>query len=222
MKKVLALCILLGAVLWAVNPWTGDIGPVHWWVKDNTSSQNYHKYRGICVINDSVAWVVGESGHVWKRTGSIHSHNWTHITNLPSGYINYHFNDVCFVGADKGWIVGEKKAEPNKYRGIVYKTTNGGTDWIDITPPDSVTGPLPTPFLKVRFANTQVGYISCGNGIVLKTTNSGTNWSRTTSDPWNDTNNTSVWYNGLKVINSNNLWVSGDAYCLQQYLIQTD
>jgi len=64
----------------------------------------------------------------------------------------------------------------------------------------------------VRFANVDYGYISCGNGIVLKTTNSGTNWSKTSSDPWNDTNNTSVWYGGLGLVDGNNLWVSGDAF----------
>lgn len=178
------------------------------WVRDNAQ---VYKYRGICVINDSIAWVVGESGHVWIRTGSLHSHNWTRITNLPSGYINYHLNDVCFMDAGKGWIVGEKKAEPNKYRGIVYKTTDAGTNWDSVIPLPSPPN-LPTPFLKVRFANQNEGYISCGNGIVLKTGDGGSNWSKTTSDPWNDTNNTSVWYGGLGLVDGSNLWVSGDAF----------
>lgn len=217
MKRVIASCILLGAVLWAVDPWTGDIGPVHWWVMDHTNPGTNLKFRGTCVINDSLAWVVGEASHVWERTdSSIYSHNWVRRTNLPSGYDDYHFNDVCFVGADNGWIVGEYKHSSEiddtlKYKGVVYKTTDGGGSWIDVTPTQAAV-PLPTPFLKVRFANANVGYISCGNGIVLKTDDGGTNWSKTSSDPWNDTNNTSVWYGGLGLVDGNNLWVSGDAF----------
>lgn len=217
MKRVIALCILLGAVLWAVDPWTGDIGPVPWWVMDHTNPGTNLKFRGICVINDSLAWVVGEASHVWERTGNKHSHNWVRRTNLPLGYDDYHFNDVCFVGADTGWIVGEYKHSAGihdtlKYRGVVYKTTDGGGDWIDVTPTQAAV-PLPTPFLKVRFANQNEGYISCGNGIVLKTGDGGATWSRCKT-PWNTKDSISVWYNGLGLdpSSSQNLWVSGDAF----------
>ena len=66
MRKVVFLCIMLGALLWAVDPWTGtiDVGP--WWVKDNAGGQQWHQYRGLCVLNDSVAWVVEkDGGQVW-------------------------------------------------------------------------------------------------------------------------------------------------------------
>jgi len=215
MKRVIALCILLGAVLWAVDPWTGDIGPVHWWVMDNTNPGTNLKFRGICVINDSLAWVVGEAGKVRMRTGGVHSHEWQDIY-VPNATKN-HFNDVCFVSPDMGWIVGEKRhdymvTESRWYEGIVYKTTNGGTNWdsMPITPQP----PLPTPFLKVRMVQVGPdyhGYIACGNGVVLKTDDGGATWSRCKT-PYNTKDSISVWYNGLKVINSNNLWVSGDAF----------
>jgi len=215
-KKVILLCTMLGALLWAVEPWTGtiDVGP--WWVKDNAGVQQWHQYRGICVLNDSVAWVVGDTGEVYKRTDGLHSHAWTHVTTLPVGYTNYHFNDVFFINADTGWIVGEYKHSAGthdtlRYRGVIYRTTDEGESWIPQTPSLSYI-PYPTPFLKVQFVDGSDGYITCGNGMVIFTTNGGAEWYQTTSDPWNDTNNISVWYDGLHVLNSDSLWVSGDAF----------
>jgi photosystem II stability/assembly factor-like uncharacterized protein len=212
MKKVILTAILLGTLLWAVEPYAGAVGPVDWWVSDKTGNLNI---RGLCVINDSVAWVVGKTGQVWKRIDGVHDHHWNQVTNLPSGYYDYDFNDVYFVTLGTGWIVGEKRIDGiDRYKGVVYRTTNDGTNWTDQTGNISPPLPLPTPFLKVKFANVNYGYISCGNGVVLKTENGGSNWSRTTSDPWNDQNNISVWYDGLWVdpSNSNNIWVDGDAY----------
>jgi photosystem II stability/assembly factor-like uncharacterized protein len=207
-KKALLLCIELGMLLWAADSWTGTMGPNSWWVRDNEWGQRNHIYHGICVVSDSIVWVVGENGQVWKRTNGLHSHQWTQVS--ITGASAYHLNGVCFVGST-GWIVGEKNADPNKYRGIVYKTTDGGTNWDSIIPLPSPPN-LPTPFLEAQMVDVSEGYISCGNGMVLKTNDAGASWSRTTTDPWSDINNISVWYGGLHVIDSTNLWVSGDAY----------
>jgi len=216
-KKVLLLCIIVGTLRGQLMPWTGEIDVGPWWVQDNNSLyQSLHQYRGVCVINDSEAWVVGDSGQVWKRTGGVHSHSWTEITNLPTGYGNYHFNDVFFIDTNTGWIVGEYKHDSTthdtlKYRGVIYKTIDGSDNWSNQTPVLSYD-PYPTPFLKVHFVDGDVGYITCGNGRVIRTINGGTNWYETSSDPWDHINNTSVWYGGLHAVNSTNLWVSGDAY----------
>ena len=149
------------------------------WVCDNAAGQSGHKYRGVCVINDSLAWVVGEAGQVWKRTGGTYSNSWIHIDTLPN---EYQFNDVFFINENTGWIVGAGTQDTLKYRGIIYKTTNGGDDWDDQTPA-LASDPYPTPFLKVQFIDGDVGYITCGNGRVIKTENGGFTWTRTSSDP---------------------------------------
>lgn len=214
MKRLLLSMIMLGAVLWAVEPWTGVCGPVPWWVKDNIPTQSGYKYRGICVINDSLVWVVGENGNVWKRVGGVHSHEWVQVTIDVITQTDYHFNDVFFIG-NHGWIVGEKRAEPDKYKGIVVWTTDGGSSWY--LPTTTPSFPLPTPFLKVKMANVDRGYISCGNGTILATTDGGVTWERRPC-PWDNPahpgDSISVWYNGLWVDpnNPNNLWVSGDAF----------
>ena len=187
------------------------------WVRDDSLNTTTNKYRGLCVIDDSTAWIAGESGKVWKRRWGVHSHSWQEVTNLPWRQGFYHFNDVFFINPDTGWIVGQCKCDTTvndtlykKYQGVIYRTVDSGNSWSIQTPP-GFDDP-PTPFLKVQFATGSYGYVTCGNGIVLETSNGGQTWTKTTSDPWSDSNNESVWYGGLRVIDNQNLWVSGDAF----------
>jgi hypothetical protein len=188
------------------------------WVRDDTLNMTTNTYRGLCVIDSSTVWIVGENGKVWLRTGGVHSHGWQEKTNLPGRQGFYHFNDVFFINSSIGWIVGQCKYDTTvndtvykKYQGVIYKTISGGSSWSIQTPATYASNP-PTPFLKVQFVDGSDGYVTCGNGIVIKTVNGGQTWTKTISDPWSDSNNESVWYDGLKVIDNQNLWVSGDAF----------
>jgi len=194
---------------------TNLFGPL--WVADGISNLNF---RGICVINDALVWVVGENGKVYKRTGGVHSHQW--VSKAPPGAANYHFNDVCFVNPLQGWIVGEKRSDPDKYKGVIFYTPDSGHTWIDQTGNVSPPLSLPTPFLKVKMVQVGAqyhGYITCGNGTILATINGGQDWVRRPT-PWDNPakpgDSISVWYNGLWVdpANPQNLWVSGDAFGL--------
>jgi hypothetical protein len=188
------------------------------WVRDDSMTTTTNRYRGLCVIDSSKVWIVGENGLAWKRRGGVHSHSWKDMSDsLPDRHQYYHLNDVCFVDTSTGWIVGQCKYDTTvndtvykKYQGIIYRTINGGSSWSIQTPP-GFDDP-PTPFLKAQFASGSYGYVTCGNGIVIKTEDGGQTWEKTTSDPWNDNNNESVWYGGLKVVDASNLWVAGDAF----------
>ena len=99
MKNVTLLIIVLISLLFAVDPWTGTLGPVHWWVNDdlNFSITGERVFQGIDVLNDSLVWIVGYGGgysKVYKRNGGIFSHNWSQVTGLPS---YYHLNDIYFI-----------------------------------------------------------------------------------------------------------------------------
>ncbi len=195
-------------------------GPDYWWVQDNDGNMGNKAFRGICAVNGSETnvWVVGEGGYVYHRSGQVHDPTWTRITNLPVGYNYYDFNDVYFVDADHGWVVGEKKqtGDATDYSGVIYYTTNAGGIWQ--VPTSMPIFLVPTPFRKVKMANISEGYISCGNGAVLRTGDGGATWSRTPTDPWSDPANMSNWYNGLWVdpsdVNANHVWVAGDAFSL--------
>jgi len=54
--------------------------------------------------------------------------------------------------------------------GSIYKTTNGGTNWI------AVANPGLGWVYGITFLNSNTGYISEGNGAVMKSTNAGNSW----------------------------------------------
>jgi photosystem II stability/assembly factor-like uncharacterized protein len=223
-KSIISILILAGGIL-SLLPLAGFsqvyvIGPAPWWVNDGNISTA--KLRGISVVDSQVVFVVGEKGKVYERTGTVHQHTWGEKNNGISA--EYNLNDVCFVNASVGWVVGEKDTEPDKYKGVIYKTTNSGGGWIDQTGNISPMITLPTPFIKVQMINTNYGYISCGNGMVLKTEDGGSHWNRKKT-PWADSghpqDSIQVWYNGLWVNpnNANDLWVTGDAYGLMSHSV---
>jgi len=183
-------------IVWIIVILAGLTAGRPWWVKDIGSVGM--PLRAVQAVNETVVWAVGEGGQVWQRTGSTpQEHVWTQ--KYPPGYWSYDFNDVWFVDSSVGWIVGEKIWGYNdSYKGIVYRTTDGGTTWDSLPTPSF---PIPTPFLKVRMVQVGTeyhGYISCGNGIVLKTVNGGNTWSPTAAKPWSDSlKNAQTFYNGL-------------------------
>ena len=81
--------------------------------------------------------------------------------------------DISYQSAD---IVYVATAPFDNFRGHVFRTNDGGNNWIDIT------GPLPDRFpadIAVDPTNDDIVYIpfyGFGTGHVFKSTNGGTNW----------------------------------------------
>jgi hypothetical protein len=127
-------------------------------------------------LNNGKIWAVGTDGAVVKSTNSGTSWQTVDI----SGATNYHFNAVFFADANNGFIVGEKKADSDKFKGVIYRTTNSGATWdASVT----YTPAMYIPFKDITFdiregGNADIGYIAAGEGYIYKTTNRGANWSR--------------------------------------------
>jgi photosystem II stability/assembly factor-like uncharacterized protein len=90
----------------------------------------------------------------------------------------YSLNSVFFVDANTGFIVGDTTISMLPFQ-IILKTTNGGLNWVNQTPPF----PNNQNALKsVYFVDANTGF-ACGGGIfsnlafVIKTTNGGVNWA---------------------------------------------
>lgn len=109
-----------------------------------------------------------------------------------SGWINQNsgttsfFTDIFFIDANTGWTLG--------FTGNVLKTTNGGTNWTQVT-----TGLGQCNALQFTDANT--GFIAGSLGKVLKSTNGGTNWVNLTTP-------NSQGHVNLFFLNSNTGWIS--------------
>lgn len=114
---------------------------------------------------------------------------WTTISqNFPKG--KYELTGIAFPDAQNGWTV--------TYDGFVYRTTNGGTDWIY---QDSLGS---NSFRDIDFLDKNYGWIVGGISGFQKTaytTNGGTSW-------------TLVSLNGsstreVEIVDSNNVWFAG-------------
>jgi photosystem II stability/assembly factor-like uncharacterized protein len=150
-------------------------------------------------------FAVGDQGKVLK----IKVTPWMNqilISSEMTIYPEYNFTGVSFANENVGWIVGYKRDNPDKWRGIILRTIDGGDTWSPQTSP-SFPGNIQVPFLKVEAVDIETGWISCGNGYVLRTTNGGYTWRRTHKPLGEDHFG---WFWGLHVIDSDNAWVCSD------------
>lgn len=120
-------------------------------------------------INESVGWAVGDA--LWKSSDG--GFTWTQQLNIG-------FNSLYIIDINNVYAVGGNK---------IYKTSNGGTDWIDVSPnlPDR-------NYKSVWFQDSLMG-VAVGNyfdlsafrdvGIILRTNDGGNNWDETIVNEFN-------------------------------------
>lgn len=139
-------------------------------------------------IDDSTGWTVGfgdilktgDGGNNWEGIGSI---DW--------------FFSVHFVNADTGWVVG--------HLGKIYKTTNGGTSWVDQSVSSSYS--LKSGF----FIDSKTGWIvgdpfddsplAKSTSSILKTSDGG--------DTWNGQSAIGYFLESVFFVDSNTGWAAG-------------
>ena len=156
------------------------------WVAPLAGGMTAYNIAGVSCIG-SKSWAVGEHGYVYSSNNYLDNNrswkNWTKKT-----ICNQYLTDVFFVDDSNGWIVG--------YEGVIYHTTNGGTDWTKQN--SSTTNNL----TSVSFLDMNNGVVSGSNGTLLYTTNGGDGWNAiATGTPHN--------LNKVSLI-GNKLWVVGN------------
>lgn len=137
---------------------------------------NIKELRGVFALSDGKVWAVGTDGAVRKSTDN--GETWQIVT--ISGASDYHLNAVFFRDANNGFIVGEKKADPDRFKGKIYRTTNGGASWdaqVNYQPEKYI--PFKDVVFQIKeYGNPNRGYIAAGGGCVYYTMDGGFNWSR--------------------------------------------
>jgi photosystem II stability/assembly factor-like uncharacterized protein len=154
---------------------------------------------------DLCAWAVGDSGQVFKLT------DFGCVDSLFTLNAEYNLTGVSFANSQIGYIVGYKRDSTEngpKWKGAIWKTTNGGDNWERISDQQLPPFNLPTPFLDVHAVNANVVWISCGHGYVIWTRNGGESWYRTTSKPGGV--NHFGWLWGIDAPDENTAWVCSD------------
>ncbi|MBS4028055.1 MAG: T9SS type A sorting domain-containing protein [Ignavibacteriales bacterium] len=116
-------------------------------------------------LNAKVGFVIGENGTLMVSSDS--GKNWSQI-NVSEGYF---YTDIFFLDSLTGWVLG------NEYYGnaIVFKTTDGGLNWVS----QSLTTSS-YQMNDIYFYDGQKGWVVGENGAIFLTTNGGGIWQNKT------------------------------------------
>src|SRR6218665_3620560 len=140
--------------------------------------------RYLDAVDANVVWLAGYDGAAPAR-----NYNWySRTTNGGASYtsgnifadtITYVLSNMEGIDANTAWVCAFNKSTQGN--GVVYKTTNGGTNWVNMTAPGMFTN-------ANSFANV-VSFFDPNNGIAMgdpingdfeiwTTNNGGTSWNQ--------------------------------------------
>jgi photosystem II stability/assembly factor-like uncharacterized protein len=144
---------------------------VHWWW-DFTHYYGDIDYYGIAAFDENEAWMAGG----WPADSPPGGQGWiAHTTDggsVPWGCQDssdvYDYLDIYMRDSELGWFVGGMSDPP--YSPVIKKTTDGGENWIEKTPPFGYN------LRAVQFLSDTEGWV-CGRfGTILHTLDGGETW----------------------------------------------
>jgi photosystem II stability/assembly factor-like uncharacterized protein len=163
---------------------------------------NTHTFTKI-LQRDSTNYIALCSDSKYYCKSSDAGNNWLCFQDYAFDSI-YSYFDGQFVNAQTGWIVG---LNSQFYDGAIFKTTNGGFNWIRQN-----SGFTNSGYYCLCFLDANTGWIGASGGTIgqlLKTTNGGTNW--TIQDfPG------AFQIRSVKFFNNNTGWISGPSGLLDR------
>ncbi|MBL7994178.1 fibronectin type III domain-containing protein [bacterium] len=133
------------------------------------------QYRGITFVDTLNGWVAKYG--IGAPPSALIYHtidggvNWTLQADLSAanGYAGGLYN-MQMINATTGYAVGGDRLQAGTQGAAVFKTTDGGSTWNDVSPncPEDVYG--------IDFKDANNGWISTTHGFVFHTTNGGVSW----------------------------------------------
>lgn len=111
---------------------------------------------------------------------------------LQSSFTNDNLYDVEFFNRYTGWSVGDG--------GKILKTTNGGTNWLDV--PNPAVG---KPLMGIHIVDSNICYVVGWFETIIKTTNGGSNWIEIRNGGFAFASS----YEAVFFINENTAWIAG-------------
>jgi photosystem II stability/assembly factor-like uncharacterized protein len=142
------------------------------------SSPAWNDACSLSIRGAVVRWAVGDSGKVLKTVDGDTTAEYT------VGRGQYDLCGVSFADENHGWVVGSKRDEPNRGRGVVLSTRRGGngtTEWVWSCP--VVRPEVNVPFVKVQALSVRHVWVTCGDGYMLYTNDGGARWAVTAKRP---------------------------------------
>jgi photosystem II stability/assembly factor-like uncharacterized protein len=117
------------------------------------------KLNGWAVGRDATAFKTANGGEEWTRiTG------WEELLGLPieSSTGNFGLQDVFFLNADNGWMIGNFYGRGSSSIGGLFVTSDGGKSWkqMPLKLADSSGQPIPGELQSVRFSDVNTGTVA--------------------------------------------------------------
>lgn len=146
------------------------------WRNVTNDPSNYDQYLDVFFLKDkpNLGWACGFHSKVLKTTdGGV---TWTGVLIDNQ---NNHLETIQFLNEKVGYCSG-----PGSNNGVLYKTTDGGESWYELTP-NLIEDNKYVPMWGCHFIDEDNGLLlagsSCSNGDMtnlyfLKTTNGGSSW----------------------------------------------
>src|SRR5689334_20674002 len=88
------------------------------------------------------------------------------------GVTRFALNDFSEVGGNRLWAVGRERPAPSKEQNLLITSADGGRTW------RRQWGGAQEWCYRVRFINSQVGWMVGYEGLVLKSTDGGNSWNK--------------------------------------------
>lgn len=130
---------------------------------------------------------------------------WQQVPNLETNFNGERFDDVFFLTENIGWAANGSIA-------AVYKTTDGGINWIEQLNENILNGNY--YFRNIEFLNENIGFLGTLSGEFFKTSDGGENWTEVIITP----NPPAIC--GLDTIGSSTIYGCG-AYFQPAYIIKS-
>jgi photosystem II stability/assembly factor-like uncharacterized protein len=157
----------------------------------------YTELRGQFWLNIDTGWICGYNRLLKTTNGGVNFVNY--YSNIPPTQNGVNaLNAIFFVNIYTGWIGGSNIDRKN-----IYKTTNGGLNWVF---QDNPAAQFDFPQINdIKFISSDSGWAAHGtdvSGIILFTSNGGNNWIID--------NDHYSWYWHLSIYNRTKIWCTGD------------
>lgn len=94
---------------------------------------------------------------------------WDTVGVFPTGTFVPQFNNIKFANQDTGYVCGG--------RGKIYRTTNGGTTWTDVSPDTTINSNATNNYSGLSLINGRTIYVGGSSKRLFKSTDAGATWT---------------------------------------------
>lgn len=163
-----------------------------WTISQNASfSVTSAGHRFMDAVDANVVWLAGYDGANASRSYNWFSRTINGGTSYNSGNVfpdtnSYSLGNLEGIDANTAWVSAFQRSAPysqtNPGGGVIYRTTNGGATWSDMTPAGMYTNTANSFANWVSFLTPNVG-VTNGDPVngeyeIWRTTNGGTSWTQ--------------------------------------------